>query len=80
MSSLIFVLILGIGIASPGTLPVQGDKFDEKQTTADVIVIGAGAAGIAAASRLTESGFSVIVLEAQDRIGGRIWSHPYLDG
>jgi monoamine oxidase len=40
----------------------------------DVIVIGAGAAGLAAAAALSRSGHSVEVLEARDRIGGRIWT------
>jgi monoamine oxidase len=39
---------------------------------ADVIIIGAGAAGIAAGMRLREAGQRVIILEARDRIGGRI--------
>ena len=38
----------------------------------DVIVIGAGAAGIAAASECMRRGASVVVVEARDRIGGRI--------
>jgi monoamine oxidase len=38
----------------------------------DVVVIGAGAAGLAAAARLAEAGRSVLVLEARDRVGGRI--------
>ncbi|KAB7494577.1 Lysine-specific histone demethylase 1A [Armadillidium nasatum] len=37
-----------------------------------VIVIGAGIAGLAAAQQLTTFGFEVIVLEARDRVGGRI--------
>jgi len=37
----------------------------------DVVVIGAGAAGIAAARRIQSAGRKVIVLEASDRIGGR---------
>jgi len=37
-----------------------------------VIVVGAGMAGIAAAKRLKENGFDVVVLEARDRIGGRM--------
>ncbi len=40
----------------------------------DIIVIGAGAAGLAAAAALGRSGRSVLVLEARDRIGGRIWT------
>ncbi|WP_336486396.1 flavin monoamine oxidase family protein [Methylobacterium nigriterrae] len=39
--------------------------------TPDIVVIGAGAAGIAAARRLTERGLAVAVLEARDRVGGR---------
>src|SRR5919202_6749181 len=40
----------------------------------DVIVIGAGAAGIAAARRLVANRLSVKVLEARSRIGGRAWT------
>ncbi|GAB4210814.1 MAG: FAD-dependent oxidoreductase [Roseiflexaceae bacterium] len=47
---------------------------------AEVIVIGAGAAGLAAARRLSDAGKRVIVLEARDRIGGRVWSSRELDG
>lgn len=41
---------------------------------ADVIVIGAGVAGLAAARQLSDWGIGVIVLEARDRIGGRVWT------
>ena len=40
----------------------------------DVAVIGAGAAGLAAARTLIDLGRRVIVLEARDRIGGRAWT------
>lgn len=40
----------------------------------DAIVIGGGASGLGAASKLTQLGRKVIVLEARDRIGGRIYS------
>jgi monoamine oxidase len=42
---------------------------------ADVIVIGAGLAGLTAARELMKQGRSVIVLEARDRVGGRTLSH-----
>ncbi len=38
----------------------------------DLIIVGAGAAGLAAAKRLTIAGLRVLILEARDRIGGRI--------
>jgi monoamine oxidase len=41
---------------------------------ADVLVIGAGAAGLAAAHALIDAGRRVIVLEARARIGGRVWT------
>jgi monoamine oxidase len=40
----------------------------------DVIVIGAGAAGLAAARRLATARLAVRVLEARDRLGGRAWT------
>lgn len=40
-------------------------------TEVDIAIIGAGAAGLAAARTLEGSGLSVLVLEARDRIGGR---------
>jgi monoamine oxidase len=42
----------------------------------DCVVIGAGAAGIAAARRLREAGRELLVIEARERIGGRAWTLP----
>jgi monoamine oxidase len=50
-------------IARPQLVPPSGEV--------DVVVAGAGAAGIAAARRLLAAGLSVAVLEARDRVGGR---------
>src|SRR5579862_2683662 len=40
----------------------------------DVIVIGAGFAGLAAAGRLARAGCQVTLVEARDRVGGRVWT------
>jgi monoamine oxidase len=47
---------------------------------ADVAVIGAGLAGLTAARELERAGTSVAVLEARDRVGGRLLSEPIGDG
>lgn len=47
---------------------------ENKETVADVLVVGAGASGICAANHLTTAGKDVIVLEARERIGGRMSS------
>jgi monoamine oxidase len=47
---------------------------------ADVAVVGAGAAGLAAARRLLDLGLRVLVLEARDRIGGRSHTVITADG
>ena len=47
---------------------------------ADVIVIGAGAAGLAAARSLAARSLRVVVLEARNRVGGRAWSHRLARG
>ena len=45
----------------------------------EVVVIGAGAAGLAATAELLRGGRSVLLLDARDRIGGRIWTRREMD-
>ena len=47
---------------------------------ADVIVVGAGLAGLSAAREVQRRGASVLVLEARDRVGGRTLNEPIGDG
>jgi monoamine oxidase len=66
-------IIGGIGVAraAPNT---------KTSLTADVCVVGAGFAGLAAAWRLKQAGASVVVLEARGQVGGRSWSVAMKDG
>lgn len=56
---------LAAGVSGARRAKAANDDFD-------VIVIGAGVAGLAAARRLTDLGYDVVVLEAAGRIGGRL--------
>ncbi len=57
----------------------DGNLFDGSTPEFDVVVIGAGVSGLRAAGLLKESGCRVVVFEARDRIGGRLFS-PECDG
>src|SRR4029079_15928294 len=50
--------------------PVAGAKAANRK--ADVVVVGAGFAGLSAAKEIRKGGHSVAVLEPRDRVGGRV--------
>ncbi len=62
-----FLAGLGVAVALPSGAPgASGNP--------DVVVVGAGSAGLAAARTLLDEGLSVLVLEAAGRMGGRAWT------
>ncbi|MFG3044903.1 flavin monoamine oxidase family protein [Streptomyces sp. NPDC048241] len=52
----------------------MGTKGRSKVTAVDVVIVGAGFAGLSAAERLGNMGLSVLVIEGRDRVGGRSYS------
>ncbi len=64
----------GAAAASSGAAGAAARPVRPKST--EIVVVGAGLAGLTAALRLHQAGRSVIVLEARDRVGGRCFSRP----
>ena len=58
----------------PAAMPTDIPQADASLREAEVLILGAGIAGLAAARTLVDDGWKVIVLEARNRIGGRVWT------
>ncbi|MFL5782660.1 MAG: flavin monoamine oxidase family protein [Thermoleophilaceae bacterium] len=63
-----------------GTAPAQGATRRRRARHADVVVVGAGYAGLTAAHQIAAAGKSVIVMEARNRVGGRAFNHELPGG
>jgi monoamine oxidase len=64
--------------SSPAKCDLASKQIAESQSVAkndfEVLVIGGGAAGVAAARRLYDAGVDALIVEARDRLGGRAWT------
>ncbi|MEK6805116.1 MAG: FAD-dependent oxidoreductase [Pseudomonadota bacterium] len=69
---------VGAGLALSETTDAKTPAT--KTRDADVVIVGAGIAGLTAARKLTQAGRSVLVCEARKRVGGRTWSHEVTPG
>ena len=68
---------LGAGVLAAATL-LPGCSSGSDAPKERIVVVGAGMAGLAAARRLDDAGMDITVLEARDRIGGRMWTDTSL--
>jgi monoamine oxidase len=62
------------------SLPPSLENAGSKTKSVDVVILGAGLAGLSAARDAVRGGLSCVVLEARDRVGGRTWSQLTSDG
>ena len=71
----VFMGMEALGLAH--ATPAMAEQFDLPAGSGNgksVVVLGAGIAGLVAAYELDRAGYDVTVLEARDRVGGRVWS------
>ncbi len=70
-----YLAMEAMGLAVP--TPVGAENFQLPENSGNgrsVVVLGAGIAGLVSAYELRRAGYEVTVLEARDRVGGRVWT------
>lgn len=76
---LVVLLLTACDEGGYGYSSTEGDPETSSDTTHDVVIVGAGSAGLYAAKNLIADGYDVLIVEATDRIGGRVYSHTLGD-
>ncbi|MCB0101776.1 MAG: FAD-dependent oxidoreductase [Anaerolineales bacterium] len=71
-------LAMACGLVTPTGEEEEAVVTNKTSTKTEVLVLGAGISGLAAARTLMGDDWDVIVLEARDRVGGRIWTDTTL--
>ena len=70
-----YLAMEALGLAIPTPAGAEGFKLPPASGNGrSVVVLGAGIAGLVAAYELQQAGYRVTVLEARDRVGGRVWT------
>ena len=70
-----YLAMEGLGLAIPTPAGAEGFKLPPASGDGrSVVVLGAGIAGLVAAYELQQAGYRVTMLEARDRVGGRVWT------
>jgi monoamine oxidase len=72
--------LLSTAAAGAAAMALPRTANASSSSSADVIVVGAGFSGLAAARAIAKGGKSVIVLEARDRVGGKVLNEVLEDG